>query len=90
MPNETTLQPGRTPANPPPPPPAERSQVAMDHSPRLEREPIEVTPSNGWRNFEPGDTARFTCGCGIDTGDVPVLEATATARQHLQLLGVPV
>ncbi len=61
-----------------------------DHTWNLEREPIEVAPTDGWPNFELGTTARFTCSCGVDTGHGDSQAVLDTGRQHLRLLGVPV
>jgi hypothetical protein len=62
----------------------------MAHDCYVEQDRVEIQPSDGWRRFLPGNTARFTCTCGIDTGAAPRQAALAIARQHLRLLGVPV
>ena len=54
----------------------------MIHKPQLVAEIRELTPEDGWARYEATGRACLTCPCGLSTGWIARLDASAEARRH--------
>ncbi|MCZ4611603.1 hypothetical protein O3S80_49245 [Streptomyces sp. Lzd4kr] len=54
----------------------------MLHRPHLITEIRELPPQDGYARYERTGRATVVCPCGLNTGWIPRLDASAQARTH--------
>lgn len=54
----------------------------MAHTPQIAAEIRQLPPQDGWATYEATGRACVTCPCGLNTGWIPRLTASAQTRTH--------